>query len=280
MGCGAVERRKARAGLVEDQVQVSPANTTASTVTSADGPGDVAQRLDPGRRGLTGCREFQVDPVDLVDFLRSGRDHLDGIERAEQRGLDREARPEERDAEKPRSRRPRAVTSSMSTMGIESRFLSGPSATCGVTAGMAKKSRPRCEALRRSPRGSRRALDPSGSDVSQRCWRIGVDDRYARHGATIRAARGNRPVVDDGCTDSETADQPDVLRVRRRFRARLVLWHQCSGVAAGSCTVTQSPPAVRGVRVRVPSCAWVMLLTIARPRPTPARSVRVRLVPR
>ena len=34
--------------------------------------------------------------------------------------------------------------------------------------------------------------------------------------------------------------------------------------------LTQSPPAARGVRVRVPSCAWVMLSTIARPRPTPA----------
>jgi hypothetical protein len=53
----------------------------------------------------------------------------------------------------------------------------------------------------------------------------------------------------------------------------------CGG-AAGSCTVTQSPPAARGVRVRVPSCAWVMLLTIARPRPTPACSVRMRSVPR
>src|SRR5205814_9855903 len=53
----------------------------------------------------------------------------------------------------------------------------------------------------------------------------------------------------------------------------------CGG-AAGSCTVTQSPPAVRGVRVRVPSCAWVMLLTIARPRPTPAWLVRTRSVPR
>ena len=53
----------------------------------------------------------------------------------------------------------------------------------------------------------------------------------------------------------------------------------CGG-AAGSCTVTRSPPAGRGVRVRVPSCAWVMLLTIARPRPTPAWSVRMRSVPR
>ncbi|MCW2963135.1 MAG: hypothetical protein JWO17_387 [Actinomycetia bacterium] len=53
----------------------------------------------------------------------------------------------------------------------------------------------------------------------------------------------------------------------------------CGG-AAGSCTVTRSPPAARGVRVRVPSCAWVMLLTIARPRPSPAWSVRMRSVPR
>src|SRR5215203_5411890 len=53
----------------------------------------------------------------------------------------------------------------------------------------------------------------------------------------------------------------------------------CGG-AAGSCTVTQRPPAARGVRVRVPSCAWVMLLTIARPRPTPEWSVRMRSVPR
>ena len=52
------------------------------------------------------------------------------------------------------------------------------------------------------------------------------------------------------------------------------------GDAAGICTVTRSPPAARGVRLRVPSCAWVMLLTIARPRPTPAWSVRMRLVPR
>src|SRR5205085_10140046 len=48
--------------------------------------------------------------------------------------------------------------------------------------------------------------------------------------------------------------------------------------AAGSWTVTRSPPAARGLRVRVPSCASAMLLTIARPRPTPtpASSVRIR----
>ena len=42
------------------------------------------------------------------------------------------------------------------------------------------------------------------------------------------------------------------------------------GYPLGNCTVTRSPPAARGVSVRRPSCAWVMLLTIARPRPTPA----------
>ena len=50
--------------------------------------------------------------------------------------------------------------------------------------------------------------------------------------------------------------------------------------AAGSRTVTQSPPAGRGTMVSVPSCAWAMLLTMARPRPTPAWSVRMRSVPR
>src|SRR5918997_1185990 len=53
----------------------------------------------------------------------------------------------------------------------------------------------------------------------------------------------------------------------------------CGG-AAGSCTVTQSPPAGRAARVRVPSCAWVMLLTMAKPSPTPAWLVRMRPGPR
>src|SRR3989442_12014199 len=43
----------------------------------------------------------------------------------------------------------------------------------------------------------------------------------------------------------------------------------CGG-AAGRCTVTRSPPSARGLTVSVPSWAWVMLLTIASPRPTPA----------
>ena len=41
---------------------------------------------------------------------------------------------------------------------------------------------------------------------------------------------------------------------------------RCAGGAAGSCTVTRSPPAARGVRVSVPSCACVMLLTSGRAR--------------
>jgi len=36
----------------------------------------------------------------------------------------------------------------------------------------------------------------------------------------------------------------------------------------------------RGVRVRVPSCAWAMLLTMARPRPAPVWFVRMRSLPR
>jgi len=40
---------------------------------------------------------------------------------------------------------------------------------------------------------------------------------------------------------------------------------------------TRQPAVGAGGELRVPSCAWVMLLTIARPRPTPAWSVRMRL---
>jgi transcriptional regulator with XRE-family HTH domain len=49
---------------------------------------------------------------------------------------------------------------------------------------------------------------------------------------------------------------------------------------SASRLVTRRPPSARGVRSRVPSWAWAMLLTIARPRPTPACSVRTRSVPR
>src|SRR5487761_1886934 len=79
--------------------------------------------------------------------------------------------------------------------------------------------------------------------------------------------------------------QPNSLQVHRASRALSEKYSAdrhlpaCGG-AAGSWTVTLSPPAARGVRVRVPSCAWEMLLTIARPRPTPAYSVRMRSVPR
>ena len=49
---------------------------------------------------------------------------------------------------------------------------------------------------------------------------------------------------------------------------------------AGNRTVARRPPASRGVRVRVPSWAWMMLFAIARPSPTPAWSARMRLPPR
>ncbi len=42
------------------------------------------------------------------------------------------------------------------------------------------------------------------------------------------------------------------------------------GGAAGRLTVTRRPPSGRGARLRVPSWAWAMRCTIARPRPTPA----------
>src|SRR5919112_999895 len=71
----------------------------------------------------------------------------------------------------------------------------------------------------------------------------------------------------------------DIEAVRLGLEGSHVL-DRAGGGAAGKCTVTRSPPAARGVRVRVPSCAWVMLLTIASPRPTPAWSVRMRSVPR
>jgi hypothetical protein len=53
-----------------------------------------------------------------------------------------------------------------------------------------------------------------------------------------------------------------------------------SGGAAGSWTLTRSPPSDRALRVRVPSWARVMLWTIARPSPTPAWPLRIRPVPR
>ena len=44
--------------------------------------------------------------------------------------------------------------------------------------------------------------------------------------------------------------------------------------------MTPRPPSARGVSVRVPSWAWVMLRTMARPRPTPEWSSWIRPVPR
>ena len=82
---------------------------------------------------------------------------------------------------------------------------------CGVTAGIAKNAGADAAKLRDEPcEVVGELVDPSCSDVGQRCRRIGMDDRYARHSAAIRAARGDRPVVNDGCTHTESADQPDV----------------------------------------------------------------------
>ena len=53
-----------------------------------------------------------------------------------------------------------------------------------------------------------------------------------------------------------------------------------SGIAVGSWSVTQSPPAARAVSASFPPCAWVIALAIARPSPTPAWSLRIRSVPR
>ena len=83
--------------------------------------------------------------------------------------------------------------------------------------------------------------------------------------------------------DEHTAERPNkplIGRIRRSHRPRADRYLLVCGGAAGSCTVTQRPPAARGARVRIPSCARVMLLTIARPRPTPAWSARIRCVPR
>src|SRR6187431_1628908 len=45
--------------------------------------------------------------------------------------------------------------------------------------------------------------------------------------------------------------------------SRSVELRQPGRTARASCTVTQSPPSGRGTMLSVPSCAWVMLLTIA-----------------
>jgi hypothetical protein len=88
------------------------------------------------------------------------------------------------------------------------------------------------------------------------------------------AAVSIRTTASGGTTRSRTSrirTPTSIFRLRRQ---------PACGEAAGRCTVTQSPPPGLATRVRVPSCACVMLLTMARPSPTPAWSVRMRLVPR
>ena len=58
----------------------------------------------------------------------------------------------------------------------------------------------------------REVVDPSCSDVGQRCRRMGVNDCYPRRRAALRAACGDRPVADDGCTHTEPADHGPTCR--------------------------------------------------------------------
>ena len=75
------------------------------------------------------------------------------------------------------------------------------------------------------------------------------------------------------CFEGPTVRMPKDLRCRQAGVCHLTAGSE----TGGSCTVTESPPPGRGVRVRLPSCAWVMLLTIASPRPRAAWSVCNRL---
>ncbi len=62
-------------------------------------------------------------------------------------------------------------------------------------------------------------------------------------------------------------------------RGRRGVDHDRGDVCAGSSTVMRRPPVSRGVRVRAPSCARVMVVTMAKPRPTPVWSAWMRSVP-
>jgi hypothetical protein len=86
-------------------------------------------------------------------------------------------------------------------------------------------------------------------------------------------------VIQKWCLISSTSRKTEPLV--EVARSGVLLEHlESYRLSEGSCTVTRRPPSFRGVRVRVPLCAWVMLLTIARPRPTPAWLVRRRSLPR
>ena len=109
--------------------------------------------------------------------------------------------------------------------------------------------------------------------------------------ARNNAQRGRvHPSDTCGCTSIERANAPEIHKSLSGMGTP-VGWTRWvtetyapaggyAGDAAGSCTVTQRPPAARGARVRVPSWALAMLLTIASPSPTPAWSVRMRVEPR
>jgi TPR repeat protein len=95
------------------------------------------------------------------------------------------------------------------------------------------------------------------------------------HGAHEAAFNLGRIIDDAGRDDADQAAE------RGNGAAFYNLGHSYAvSSTAGSRTVTRSPPSARGERVTVPSCACAMLLTIARPRPTPAWLPPIRPVPR
>jgi hypothetical protein len=171
-----------------------------------------------------------------------------------------------------------------------------------------------CRRAPEPPRSGMSSTAEAFSASEQRCRRVGSPGRggQVRYGRTVfmqstrlvelRSVIPSNELAPKNCSSSGTRSRLDrpcrysggstsaTFGARRHQRGSSPLWNcthwpadrhlSVCGGAAGSCTVTWSPPAGRGVRVRVPSCAWVMLLTIARPRPTSAWSVRRRSVPR
>ena len=105
-----------------------------------------------------------------------------------------------------------------------------------------------------------------------------------RSPAPLRPVRPDRRVafLPDSRRSGERLRRRDRRAVGRLAGSRRAVTVQPPGTSCrcGSCTMTRSPPSARGVRVMVPWCAWVMLLTIARPRPTPAWPSRIRPEPR
>ena len=160
---------------------------------------------------------------------------------------------------------------------------SGPPSSCRVCIGTSTSENRRPRANSRASATTVSTDSPAArcSSASQQ-RRVGVqrDHRRTTGGEIERDATGAGADVENRAPGlaGQRPPQRQILAVGAALQVvpqRLEVHPR-----AGSSTVTASPPASRGVRVRVPSCAWVMLLTIARPRPTPACSVRIRWVPR